>query len=577
MLRSTSSGPVPQAVTVTQPPFLAWLRDRRWRDSLLVRVVLGIVVVALLVSIPLFVGIDHLVTRQFEAVHAERVQRAAHQVKIGVENEMLRLGELAGLLAADTDLNNSAYYHLYLEGELDHPQAAVERIAQAFRLVSVSLYQADGIPVTHHGDYPAPLLLSTDETQLTRSGVYQQGDRLWLVAQVGLVYNSNLLAWLVIADPLDRLLRGLEETYLASIRVIEANEPPASVNSGVFSLAIEPTRHLQLLVEIPDTVGHAIAAVKRLLSILLPFAVLLLAIALALLLHWQLRPVTALSASIAAVGRGEFGHHLPIPNSGGELRNLIHAFNTMSADLAQLREVERRLHHQEQLSAIGRVAARVAHDINNPLTVISSAATMLHRRLPSGSSEAEDAGLIRHHTERCIRTVEALLQYGRPVKPRTQNLDPTSLLQDILRRRNSQAGMAGRFALHGKEQPLPPIEADPLLFEQMLDNLLNNAVEAAPDGTVILTLSQGERQLVLDVSDTGPGFSNETQAHLFEPFFTTKSGGTGLGLASCLAIARAHGGDIEVLQGEGGRVRVYWPLTRRGNENDADRSRSPRG
>lgn len=115
---------------------------------------------------------------------------------------------------------------------------------------------------------------------------------------------------------------------------------------------------LRLVVEIPDTVADAIREMKLLLAILLPFAALLLATALGLLLRWQLRPVSDLSASISAVGKGKFGQRLPVPAGGSELGELVRAFNSMSQGLVHLREVERKMRHQEQLSASGQVAAR---------------------------------------------------------------------------------------------------------------------------------------------------------------------------------------------------------------------------
>jgi signal transduction histidine kinase len=226
------------------------------------------------------------------------------------------------------------------------------------------------------------------------------------------------------------------------------------------------------------------------------------------------------------------------------------AFNAMTADLAHLRELERRLAHQEQLSAIGRVAARVAHDINNPLTVIANTAQLALKPPPADPQLAEDLRRIVHHGERCMRTLELLLDYGRPVRIHVAPFDLAEVARTM--------GARWQAAVHA-EHPVP-IEADRMQIEQLLDNLLTNARDACgPAGTVQIEAYSAAGQARLVVTDSGPGFPASVRERLFEPFHTSKAGGTGLGLASAPAIARAHGGDIEVEAGPGGRVIVRLP------------------
>jgi signal transduction histidine kinase len=114
-----------------------------------------------------------------------------------------------------------------------------------------------------------------------------------------------------------------------------------------------------------------------------------------------------------------------------------------------------------------------------------------------------------------------------------------------------------------------PVVADRLQLEQMLDNLLINARDACgPEGSVSIETGSADGQAWLAVTDSGPGFSTAARERLFEPFHTAKSGGTGLGLASALAIARAHGGDIRGDPGPGGRVIVSLPCIKEGVQDD---------
>ena len=238
------------------------------------------------------------------------------------------------------------------------------------------------------------------------------------------------------------------------------------------------------------------------------------------------------------------------------MRPLVDAFNRMSDDLKRLRRLEREAQHREQLSAIGRVAARVAHDLNNPLTVISNVAHLVAAREDIDSQLRADMQLVLHHCKRSIATIEALLAYGRPIRLKPQEIDLGALCEGIARR------WAGRYAdvrLTFSGAPLPlPVSADPYRVEQMLDNLLDNARSFG--GKVEVAVGRKDERAFVRVADDGPGFSAEAHEHLFEPFFTTRTGGTGLGLASCLAIARAHGGDLDVDAGPPAALTVWLPL-----------------
>jgi signal transduction histidine kinase len=233
------------------------------------------------------------------------------------------------------------------------------------------------------------------------------------------------------------------------------------------------------------------------------------------------------------------------------------ANNSMTSDLAKLRRKEQQWRHEKQLSVIGQVAARVAHDINNPLTVIRNTVRLMQRRTPAGDTQAaDDLALVHHHCERAIRIVENLLHYGRPVKVRLSRLDLVDFCSERATEWSKRSGATVRF--EADHRPLW-VDADPFQLEQLLENLLDNARQAAPDATITLTCGRRGSLIYLSIADGGPGFSDEARAHLFEPFFTTKDGGSGLGLANSLSIARAHGGTIEIGGQQRGEVILLLP------------------
>jgi signal transduction histidine kinase len=540
-------------------------RKTALRHSLMLRVVTVLAAFIMLMSAALFFGIDHFVSTQFRSLRAERAERLAAQIRYTIEQEQRQMANLAVLLAADADLNNSTYYHLYLEGEKDHPRAAVARIARAFQVHTVSLWSGRGnliaaVPADVRAPGPPVPPRSPDRSSAGLAPLVWFADRAWLVATAPLAHSVGQLGWLQLARPLDDILpRALQGVEDASARVATDADPPSPdalriplSNTAALSLALD--------VELTDTVGHAIAEVKRLLGWLLAASGVVLAAAFGLFLRWQLRPLVALTQAAASVGRGDFGQRLD-ERGRGEIGELVDAFNAMSEGLLKLRDLERKVQHQEQLSAIGRVAARVAHDLNNPLTVIRNVVRLAERRLTSDDALAADMELVRHHVERCIRTVENLLAYGRPVNLRAARLDLVQICAGIVRRwRDGPSARPVPVRLETGSEALW-INADAYQLEQMLDNLFANAADAGAGAEIVVQTGLSDGRAFVRVTDRGPGFSGEAREHLFEPFFTTKTGGTGLGLASALAIARAHDGDIEIAHdARGGIVTVWLPL-----------------
>ncbi|MGD9788182.1 MAG: PAS domain-containing sensor histidine kinase [Sulfuricellaceae bacterium] len=520
------------------------------RHSLLWAMLAVLTLSIALMSSALFFGIDYFVSGKFNELREQRTSRASLQAKAVVERELGQLAGLAALLADDAELRNSAYYHLFLDGEKAHPMAAVRRIAESFRLESVSLWDMAGRPVAAFGSVPP--------SPAVRQGMVVSwvGRTPWLVTSAPLRREGRAYAVLQLARPLSPFL---EAVFPAGSEVMARVVADGAGRKGLQRVDLpgaagKPT---WLEVDVQDSVGPALSRVKSLLAWIMAVFGLLLTLALGAFLGWQLKPLRALTQAASAVGRGDFGGRLSSRGSN-EIARLVEAFNGMSGDLARLRELERRMRQQERLSDIGRMAARVAHDINNPLTVIRNVARLMEKQ-PAGEAGQiqEDSRLIVHHSERCMRTVEMLLAYGRPVRLKAARHDLNELVAEI----------AGRWRGAWPDTALSVVpadgpvwvEADVYQLEQMLANLLDNARQAAPGGEVVLDLVADGEWSRIAVTDSGPGFSPEALARLYEPFFTTKSGGNGLGLVSALAIAQAHGGDIAIRPGAPGRVEVSLP------------------
>jgi signal transduction histidine kinase len=274
----------------------------------------------------------------------------------------------------------------------------------------------------------------------------------------------------------------------------------------------------------------------------------------ALVLRSVARPIARLQAGAARLAAGDLDTRIP-DEAPDEFGALARQFNAMTRSL---RDHQEQLVRQEKLAGIGRLAAGVAHEINNPLGVILGYAKLLRKK--ADPAAAADLRIIEDEALRCREIVEGLLDLSRPLAGQGQSVDLRALCDEVLARLREARLLEGvEVAGEGEASA----EGQPPKLRQVLLNLLKNAGEAAgPGGRVEVRLGAAEDRAEVTVSDSGPGLGPEARARLFEPFFTTKDRGTGLGLAVSQAIARAHRGDIEAGEAPGGGARFVLRLPR---------------
>nr|WP_320114576.1 ATP-binding protein [uncultured Desulfuromonas sp.] len=238
--------------------------------------------------------------------------------------------------------------------------------------------------------------------------------------------------------------------------------------------------------------------------------------------------------------------------------------NALQSSLLKLEAAEETLRRKDRLAALGEMAAGLAHEIRNPLGIIASSAQLLQSQLKNAGTGQEDLlDVIREESTRLNDLVTTFLRFGRPGEPQLKSQQLETLIQktvEQLRPIAEQHQVALNFT---SDYPTTTVLVDADMIQQLLLNLLLNAIEACPQqGEVTVEALRKEDQAHIDITDSGCGISQDVLPNIFNPFFTTKDNGTGLGLATAHNIAQSHGGDIHVTSrpGRGSRFRVTLPL-----------------
>lgn len=240
-------------------------------------------------------------------------------------------------------------------------------------------------------------------------------------------------------------------------------------------------------------------------------------------------------------------------------------FSGIVRDLTSYHKMQEQLVRNENLAALGEMAATVAHEVKNPLASISGAIQVLQDTLDTKDPRRSVMGEILGQVERLDNTVRQLLVLSKPWKPDLQICDLRFLLRQMTKP-FFEAERSGsiRFLEQGLETLEAPV--DPALLEKVIINLIQNSLEAMPEGgTVSIGLAQDSKGAVITLADDGPGLPAEIRDRIFDPFVTSKLDGTGLGLPICRKIMEAHGGSIEVVESSdlGTIIELRLPLDRK--------------
>jgi signal transduction histidine kinase len=300
------------------------------------------------------------------------------------------------------------------------------------------------------------------------------------------------------------------------------------------------------------------------------------------------RPITKLLSGIDDVAKGDLSHVI-LSERDDEIGAIATRFNEMTFSLRESRgetqrqneaklALEQRLGQTEKLATLGQLAAEIAHEVGTPLNVIAGRARAIQRKSKDPEVVEKNAGIVAEQTARITRIIQRLLDFTRrkvgTATPAEVNLN--DIAQSTIELLAGQFASARVRVRLERTEHLPRIAGDSDRLQQVLINLLLNAVQAMPDGGALVVTTGTARRtrpglegsaeqdfVSIAVTDAGIGIPAEIKDRIFDPFYTTKEGqgGTGLGLAVVSGIVKEHDGwiDVEAAKPSGTVFRVFFP------------------
>ena len=285
------------------------------------------------------------------------------------------------------------------------------------------------------------------------------------------------------------------------------------------------------------------------------------------------RPMEALVRKVERIGRGDLSGPLNLAQRD-ELGTLAGALDMMCD---QLEELQRRnaaesqakiaalqqLRHADRLSTVGKLASGIAHELGTPLNVVNARAKLIVRGHSKGDDAVDDARIIVEQSDRMTTIIRQLLDFARHRKPERTDEKLAKICEQVLRILEPLARKTG-VSLELVPGADPTASVDAAQLEQVLTNLVMNAIHAQPEGGAVRVAAVDDANgIAITVEDDGDGMSDSVRERVFEPFFTTKDvgQGTGLGLSVAYGIVAEHGGriDVESAGARGTRFTVHLP------------------
>jgi len=361
-------------------------------------------------------------------------------------------------------------------------------------------------------------------------------------------------------ESVQRFLRG-EEPGTVSSEIVDLRNPQGGPMRAAFThIRFPGGLRWGLIIHRPVAEVRATASQMR-----LQIAVIILAgIALALIstqvyTRRLVRPIGALLEGANRLSEGDLQHKIPVAGHD-ELGTLATEFNLMAEQLAH---IQQRLRRMEHLDTLARFSTVVAHEIRNPLNAMQINLHLLRQRV--GAEELEYLDVISAEILRLENLVREFQTISRPPALSPEETDMNALMADIVNLQKGTAVAQGVELVVDFDPDLPMVTVDRNRMTQAALNVILNALQAMPDGGLLVVATRREEELygeiTIEISDTGEGIPERDLAHVFDFYYTSRDAGSGLGLSIAHRIVYEHGGQINIESaiGEGTTVLMTLP------------------
>jgi PAS domain S-box-containing protein len=251
----------------------------------------------------------------------------------------------------------------------------------------------------------------------------------------------------------------------------------------------------------------------------------------------------------------------PLSTSKGNIIGTVH----IAKDITRRRELEQ----IQRLAQLGKLVADMAHEVNNPLMVVSGRAQLSLMEQIGNEAVKNNLNIIFEQAQRAKTIIERLLKFSKTNKGAYKEVNLNQVIEGVLSLLEHQFQLNNVIIKRNFSHDAPAILIDEKQIQEVVINLLNNSFEAMPEGGVIEVNTYVSEVFVgADFKDTGIGMSDDILSKIYDPFFTTKEKGTGLGLSVCYRIIKDHGGELKFQSSLGQGTNVAMLLPKKNNTND---------
>lgn len=558
---------------------------KRLQDISINKKIIGIIIfVNIAATITIIPALFLTIRGGFMSQQTRYLQGIKNLVEGIIEDNQKAIKNYAILFSKDRQVKDNLFYHTELAGEREHPMRAIRQLVETFNVGFIELTDRNGMVVANTR-YPDIFYIDRRSDKLIREAlkghvstgiekgsngfilkavapVYYDQDQLIGTLTTGIEMNANFVERIRTLSGVD--IGIVDNSNRIVISTLGSLYPGYTIpeKDNAMTVSSEPFMLIKLPFYSDGTVLGAFVIMKRdtlpeimrkahvTVAVLLSIIAIVSIATTVLILKKILSPIRALKEGAEKIGSGDFSHRIDI-SSRDEIGSLSEVFNNMAENLQKLKTMEEKLHHSERLASIGRFTAGIAHELNNPIANIMGMLNVIRRELPADSPILEDIDIMVSEAKRCGRIVRDLLVYTRQSPVRKEKTDINQIIDETIEvlERNID-GKRIVFTKH-LNNSLSNVVVDPLQMEQVIRNIILNSIQAIErEGEISVRTSIGDKgELLIKISDTGCGISEEIREKIFYPFFTTKKTGegTGLGLTVCHSIIEQHNGEIEVL------------------------------